>query len=403
MIRTLGHRIGGLCAPIRGKAFSTNAAFARSLPGSAYVDPALYEVERKYLLGPRWQLVGHESQLLKDADKAPATYIAETIAGWPTIVVRSSKTGQINAYHNVCRHKAGPLQWDGTSGACDLHGLKCKYHGWTYSLEGKLVGVPGFSTDHCGHLDRSELQLWPMRVARWRGLLFLQSLPTDTGAAMSGPSADAQFLEENRAFCDRLSGGDVGGSRGVPLEDFEFHSATTHTIKCNWKVYVENYLEGYHIPTIHPGLNQQVDMKQYIVKVHKGFVEHESPTLPGSNSAYEGVWVWHAPAMAINWYGDGLSLERIVPTGPATTEIRYQYLFRKRQPGESAETQEQRRQHAIDTSAEVTGEDVGICEAVQRSLQGGAYLSPGFLSPRHEQGVAYFQSLVREAHAQAEM
>jgi len=235
--------------------------------------------------------------------------------------------------------------------------------------------------------------------------MFIQALPPLANEVpMTGPEADALFLKDNQAFCDRLSGlsQDVGAgssSVGVPLEDFEFHSGASHTLQCNWKVYVENYLEGYHIPTIHPGLNEQVDMKSYFVKVNPGFVEHVTETKPDANSAYEGVWVWHAPAMAINWYGDGLSLERIVPTGPATTEIRYQYLFRKRSEGESDAEHVQKQQHAIDTSVEVTLEDIGICEAVQRGLVGGAYASPGFLSPRHEQGVAYFQSLVRSSHS----
>lgn len=223
-----------------------NSAFTRSLPGEAFVDPALYQIERQHLLGASWQLVGHESQFQTTNDKAPATYIAETICGWPTIVVKSARTGQFHAYHNVCRHKAGPLQWNNTSGVCDLNGLKCKYHGWAYSLEGKLLGVPAFCDAGDGKPDRSEFNLWPMRVAQWRGLIFVQATPNSegdhsAGAAMNGAEADEAFVKANQAFCDRLSGIAADGSptsaaSRLPLEDFSFHSSASHKLACNWKV-----------------------------------------------------------------------------------------------------------------------------------------------------------------------
>jgi choline monooxygenase len=131
------------------------------------------------------------------------------------------------------------------------------------------------------------------------------------------------------------------------------------------QLYIENYLEGYHIPCCHPGLNKQVNMKEYFVKLGDGYVEHVSPTAPGA--AYEGTWLWHHPTLAINHYGEGLSLERIVPTGPKTVEIRYTYLFRNA-GGDDVEGQK-RAQHAIDTSTEVSllyvrdGCAVWVCKA----------------------------------------
>ena len=229
------------------RSLSSNSMFTRSLPGTAFVDPKLYEIERQHLLGPSWQLFGHESQFLSDSSNPPATFVAETICGWPTIVVRSSKTGQFHAYHNVCRHKAGPLQWNNTAGACELNGLKCKYHGWAYSLDGRLVGVPSFC-DSGEKLDRSEFNLWPMRVALWRGLIFVQTLPNSAsdpyqGVSMTGDEANAAFVRDNFEFCAHLSGsihdnndGSKSSISGLPLEDFEFHSSNSHKIKCNWKV-----------------------------------------------------------------------------------------------------------------------------------------------------------------------
>jgi choline monooxygenase len=218
--------------------FSTNQSFTRSLPGEVFTDPKYYEVERKHLLGTTWQLLGHESQLNAASERAPAMYIADLVSGWPAIVVKSARNGQVNAYHNVCRHKGGPMQWHDTAGVCDLNGLKCKYHGWAYSLDGKLLGVPAFCDAKDGKLDRSEFDLWPMRVAVWRGLVFVQATPNApgdpcAGVAMNGPDADAAFLKVNKAFCDRMDG--LTGNK-VPLEEFSFHSQKSHKLNCNWKV-----------------------------------------------------------------------------------------------------------------------------------------------------------------------
>jgi nitrite reductase/ring-hydroxylating ferredoxin subunit len=258
------------------KLSSTTTPLVTSLPSKVYTDPNFYEIERKNLLGKKWQLIGHESQLPFD-QKIPASYLAETISNYPTILIRSGKTGEIKGYHNVCRHRAGPLEWDGTKGTCSIHGLKCKYHGWTYSVDGELKGVPTFGTTCSEPLNKTEYNLWPMRVAVWRGLIFLQQLPDlSKNISMSGSDATEAFIRENQGFCDRLA--------SVPLEEFRVHSTSTHEIKCNWKVYVENYLEGYHIPMIHPLLNSQVDMNDYAVHVGEGYVEHTTTT---SQSNYE--------------------------------------------------------------------------------------------------------------------
>jgi hypothetical protein len=95
-------------------------------------------------------------------------------------------------------------------------------------------------------------------------------------------------------------------------------------------------------------------MKEYFVKVFPGYVQHDAATNPAAQSAYEGLWIWHAPTLAVNYYGEGLSLERIVPTGPGSMEIRYQYLFRRVAEGDPDAAQKRRdQQSAIDTSTEV--------------------------------------------------
>lgn len=105
---------------------TTKEGLVKSLPAKAYTDPKYYDIDKKHILGPSWQLVTHEALLLQDSEKGPATFVSDVVSGFPAIVVRSSQTGEMHAYHNICRHKAGPLEWSDTRGVCALNGLKCK-------------------------------------------------------------------------------------------------------------------------------------------------------------------------------------------------------------------------------------------------------------------------------------
>lgn len=277
------------------------------------------------------------------------------------------------------------MEWDGTRGACKLKGFTCKYHGWTYGLDGKLKGLPLFGDQK--EVDKKNLHLWPVRVARWRGFIFAQMLPANSDE-LFGEAADAAFLRDNAAFVARM--------KDIPLESYTLHSEATHKLACNWKVYVENYMEGYHIPNMHPELNKMVDMKTYEVVVGDGYCEHISEPIAASGTTQSGVWLWYSPTMMINCYGRGMSLERIIPTGPDTCEIKYQYLFDSKEKWRDVD-------HSLKTSLLVTGEDVEICEAVQKSFSSGAYYSPGPLSPRHENGVEYFHSIIRKVHGDEAM
>lgn len=236
-----------------------------SLPVEYYTEKKYYDVERIKLLGPSWQLISHENNLnikVSDDDTVVnnnvVTYMTETVAEYPIIITKNHETNSITGFLNICRHRGGPLEWDNTKGNCKLKGFTCKYHGWTFNLDGHLKGLPHFGSQD--GLNKKDFNLWPIRIARWRGLIFAQIIPnTDIIKEMYGKNIDQLFINENKGFCDRLA--------HIPLEDFKFHSNESHKINCNWKVYAENYLEGYHIPNMHPKLNTMIDMKEYKVLV----------------------------------------------------------------------------------------------------------------------------------------
>ncbi len=321
-----------------------------------YTDPAVYERERHAVFARQWQLAGFRTQL-----REPGDYVRHDFAGW-TIVVAVQDDGGLRAFHNVCRHRAGPI-------VTDDHGHRtsfvCRYHGWAYALDGGLRAARDFGDEH---LDVNSFALVPVQVEEWRGLVFVN---LDRNAPPLAADHGAFFS----AFADQ------------PLEEFSYSHRLVHAVAANWKVYTDNYGEGYHIPLVHPELNRELVAKEYRVEVGDHFCRHSAPARDGAITT--GTWLWRFPNLALNVYPGGMNVERFVPLGPATTRIVYDYFFRDAEAiAENAEV--------VRLGCEVMDEDRAICESVQRNLESGVY-DTGVLSPRHENGVAAFQQWVRES------
>ena len=327
-----------------------------------YRDPEIFEDERKLVFGRSWQFVGHASELRETGD-----VIGATIAGFPVIAVKTSDG--VKAFHNVCRHRAGPL-FDGERGNCGAQ-LTCKYHGWSYTLDGRLRNARDFGA--ADGFDPRNFSLFAVRVEAWRGFLFVN---LNEGAA---PLADWIAPLERR----------MGSRNQAAL----VHAARkTHDIGCNWKLYAENYLEGYHIPIVHRGLDAEIDSAKYEVSVNGHVCFHAAPLRDErANAIYDGLWAFLWPNLGVNVYGHGLMLERMMPMGISATRLIYDYYLT---PEVAASEAEQERIFAM--SREVTAEDKWICERVQANISAGIY-EQGALSPRHEAGVGWFQGLVAQA------
>ena len=338
---------------------ATRTTQPTALPASAYYDPADLEAERRAIFAREWLYVADASQLASHGD-----YVAAQIAGFPVIVLNDG--GALRAFYNVCRHRGGPLLWDG-EGACKV--LVCRYHGWSYGLDGSLQTARDFGDDA---LPTGELSLDSVRVEAWRGLIFV-----NLGA---GAPPLVEWL-----------GGFAAECAPFPLESFRATHRSTHRIAANWKVYAENYQEGYHIPLVHPGLNRQIDARQYVVETHSGYSVHRAPTRDGSVTS--GVWLWRFPGLALNVYPDGMCVESYAPDGAGATRIDYAFFFAEGTGADEVES-------TIASSNAILDEDRIICEAVQRNMESGVYRG-GVISPRHEGGVAQLQSLVNRALGRA--
>ena len=326
------------------------------LPASAYLDPGRHQQERRAVFAREWVAVGDSAQLAE-----PGAYLALEVAGYPVVIVNDA--GVLRGFHNVCRHRSGPLVWDGT-GSC--RSLVCRYHGWSYDLQGKLLSARDFGAE----LDTEEFSLADVAVDAWRGLLFVNL----DGAA---PALTGWL----GAIVDRCAPWEMEGFR-------PFHRSS-HDLAANWKVYAENYQEGYHIPLVHPGLHRQVDSSRYRVELDGPVALHSAPARDGSITT--GEWLWRFPGFALNLYHRGMSLETYWPTGPTGTRVRYTFFASEDCPDEEARA-------TVANSVTILDEDRTICEAVQRNLASGSS-APAVFSPSHEDGVALVHELVTRALA----
>jgi choline monooxygenase len=336
------------------------AGMAVALPASCYADPAFHAFERDAVFGHSWQLVGREEQVVAAGD-----HIVAEVGGVPLVVVRGDD-GVLRALHNVCRHRAGPLA------TCDGKGaraLTCKYHGWTYALDGALRGAPEMG--RAQGFDVAAVALPPAQVAVWRGLVF---------AALGNVSP----------FETLVAGIET---RLASSEKLEFAHHVGYEIACDWKVYVDNFLEGYHLPHVHPRLNALLDYRSYETELAACSVLQSSPL--DSNALYgdgEALYYWLYPNTMLNFLPGRMQTNRVLPLGVGRCRVEFDFFYG---PGE-------RRNRTEDAAFSdlVQREDIEICEAVQRGLGSGSYVA-GRLNPAREQGVWRFHELLRGAYRSA--
>jgi len=336
---------------------------AYALPARFYVGTESAERDRRAVFSRGWQLLARADQLAATGDHA----VGE-IAGVPLLLVRD-ENGQLHALHNVCRHRAGPLA------LCDGRGakrLRCHYHGWSYGLDGRLLSAT--EMDGACDFDVAAIRLPAAQVAEWRGLVFAALDPV------------ASFEETIDGLDARL------GERA--LHDYVLHRSYAYDIDCNWKAYIDNYLEGYHVPHIHPELNRMLDYRDYVVETVRWNSLQHSPlesdkALYGDGEAlYWFVW----PNTLLNVLPDRMQTNRVIPLGPGRCRVTFDYFY-------PPDTPDIESRHARDHTFSdlVQRQDVDMCEIVQRGLASGSYRA-GRLNPKRENGVHHFHELLREAY-----
>jgi choline monooxygenase len=355
-------------------------SFPAALSPRLYREPEVLELEQGQIFARTWQLAGHVSQL-----PAPGGYLTAQAGAEPVLVLRTDE-GDLRAFRNVCRHRGSRLL--SGSGDCGK-AIRCRYHGWTYRFDGQLIGVPeGRSIPG---LDKSTLGLFPARVETLCGLVFV-NLDVDA----------APLAEQVAGLPERLE--------RYGLERLRVRKEKPTAQPANWKIVVDNYLEGYHVPIAHPGLMRLLDYKRYEVELHGGFVWFDAPLrdkpsgnriervyqrlvepMPGLAESDRRVWhyVFVYPNTAIDLYPDQVGVWRITPDGPLrTADLSLTLLPR------DAGLRTRLAQYANRKVNElVSDEDVDLVANQQAGLESRGF-EPGPLS-RREAALGWFADRVR--------
>jgi choline monooxygenase len=344
---------------------------ATALPARYYVEPAMAALDRTLIFDRGWQLLAHVCQLRGVGD-----HVIADLGGLPVIAVRD-QDDVIRAMHNVCRHRAGPIA---TCDGLAAKSLRCRYHGWTYGLDGVLRSAPEMST--AAAFDPREIRLPALAVRVWHGLVF----------ATADQAAAPPFEAFVAGIAARIGAVDA-------LERYGHHHRVSYDIACNWKVYVDNYLEGYHVPHIHPGLNRMLDYRSYRTETAEWYsfqwspLESDSATYGSGDALY--YWMW--PNTMLNLLPGRMQSNRVIPVGVDRCRVEFDFYYAI----DDSDAGRARREADLRFSDEVQGEDGTLCEQVQRGLGSGSYV-PGRLNPVRENAVHHFHELLRRTYRDAE-
>ena len=342
---------------------------AFTIPSSWYTNRDLYELELKTVFSNSWQYAARRDQL-----ESPGQFVTTDIAGEPIVVVRGNDN-VLRAFFNVCRHHAAAVL---TATEGTVPQLRCPYHGWTYSLAGELKGTPDFS-GVCA-FNRDDNGLIPLELAEWENWVFVR-------VARRGPS-----------LSDFLGADLINQVAPLQLQNLHWLQRRHYQFECNWKVFVDNYLDGgYHVPYLHKGLDSVLDYSNYLIENGERFCLQWSPLVSEGAEEQTGavrkgdraLYYWIHPNFMINWYAGVLDTNLVIPRGVDQTEVIFDFYF----ADVVSEDGRQRNLASIEVGQRIQDEDTAICRSVQRGLNSRAY-DAGRLSVRREGGEHLFHRLL---------
>lgn len=341
---------------------------AWTIPAPWYFDTRIAELEKSSVFTSTWQVVGRADQVRKNGE-----FLTAELAGEPLVVVRGDD-GQLRAFFNVCRHHAAAVVTEAEGCAKQF---RCPYHGWTYGIDGALKGMVEFEA--VCDFDRGKNGLVPIRVDTWENFVFVN---------LDGRAAPLQdFL------------GAVPGL-AAPLElskKLQFFDRRIYTLNCNWKVYVDNYLDGgYHVPHAHKGLSSVIEYTKYTIENFERASLQSSPLSSDAGSEASAAatrrgrafYLWIYPNFMLNTCEGLMDTNLVLPLAIDRCAVIFDYYFADTSSGAAAYHRE-----SIAVSERVQDEDMAICDAVQRGLNSRSYFA-GRLSVRREAGEHLFHRLL---------
>jgi choline monooxygenase len=359
---------------------------AHALPNAAYFDPEFLELENARLFAPTWVLAGFGGATPNAGDGMPVT-----IAGVPVILVRGNDD-QMRGFQNVCPHRGSRLLSEPCSGKSLL---TCPYHSWAFDTEGALRNRPHFNgpEQHQVIKDGSGPNLIPVRTEMWHDFVFVNI------------SGDAPPLAD---FLDPMA----GRLDGYDMSTIRYAGSASYEVEANWKFAVENYIEPYHVFSLHPRLLNYAPMAVREPSKLDGYCFYNEYTVPKMEEGRgeglphwpdipeewkrRGLWFHLFPTFSVEVYADQFTVFHIIPTGPDTTrEELHFYMI-----GDAATADEHAdgRKAITDMWHDLNLEDLGVLKRLQQGRQAPGY-EGGSFSPYWDEAPLAFSRLVGETLA----
>jgi choline monooxygenase len=345
---------------------------AQTLPGSLYTDPRYFALQREAVFARTWHWLADDSVVKTPGDVSPHKLV-EGMLEEPLLLTRDD-ADQLHCLSNVCTHRGNLV----AEHSGNLRQLMCRYHGRKWRLDGSFSSMPEFGEAQNFPSERDHLAHVPM--ANWGPFLF-------------GSLNPAFPLNEWMApVQDRMG--------WLPLHEFRYSAdhSRDYLVRANWALYCDNYLEGFHIPFVHPALSLALDYKQYRtelfpycnlqVGVAKGNeLAFDLPANhPDAGQRIAGYYFWMFPNLMLNFYPWGLSVNVVKPLAPDYTRVSFlTYVWRPELMDKGAGA-------GLDR---VEREDEEVVECVQKGVRSRTY-TRGRYSPAREQCVHHFHRLLTD-------
>ncbi len=347
-----------------------NIARAKTISTDVYLDESIFELAKDKIFASSWQYVTDADQLSENGTVYPFTFLPGYLD--EPLLLSRDKEGSLHCLSNVCTHRGNLL----IDEPCQLNHIQCKYHGRKFKLNGSFSFMPEFSKVENFPAKSDDLTVLPL--FQWGKFLF----------ASIGKAADASDY----------FGEMIHRMNWLPLSEFKFRPDLSNdfVVEANWALYCENYLEGFHIPFVHAGLNEVIDYGSYsteifsLSNVQLGLAREGELAfdLPKESVDYGkrvgGYYFWVFPNMMFNFYPWGLSINIVKPKAIDRTEVSfltYMWDESKFDKGAGADL------------IRVEREDEEVVEAVQKGIRSRFY-NHGRYAPEREQGTHHFHQLL---------
>ena len=347
-------------------------ARAKTISTEIYLKPENFERAKEKIFANSWQFIG-DTDMAKDPGWVTPVNLLENYIDEPLLLSRD-KEGSLHCLSNVCTHRGNLL----VEKPCKLNDIRCKYHGRRFQLNGNFLSMPEFK--EVQNFPSADDNLTALPLFQWGKLLFT-SLNRELNAN--------EFFSE---VVDRVS--------WMPLNEFYYRPehSRDYIIHANWALYCENYLEGFHIPFVHAGLNAVIDYGNYSTELYKysslqlGLAKDQDITfdIPAGAKDYgkniAGYYFWVFPNMMFNFYPWGLSINVVRPLDVSKTKVSFiSYVW----------DENKLRQGAGADLHQVEMEDEDVVQNVQKGIRSRFY-KHGRYSVKRETGTHHFHRLLAQ-------